>query len=303
MCNICKTKPVFTLSSSEQLCKKCFFRYFEKKVRKTLRIHRLIDKGDRIGVAVSGGKDSLTVLDLLHSIYKENQSVEIVAILIDEGIKGYRDKSIEDAKSFCKKLSVPLHIISYKDKHGFELDEVIQGKKPCSVCGVLRRDLLNQAAKDLKVNKLATGHNLDDEAQSILMNQFRNNMQASARLGPKTGMRKESAFVQRIKPLYFVSEKEVMTYAFLKGLVTEFTECPYNKVSYRNKVREILNQFEEQFSGTKNAIVNSFIDILPALKEKYKGESGGIKECVNCGGPTSKEVCQKCIVLDSVKSS
>ena len=300
MCNNCDTKPVHTLISGEKLCKSCFLKYFEKKVRKTIRVHKLVDKGDHIGVAVSGGKDSLTVLELLHSIFKNNKSIKISALLINEGIAGYRDKSIEAAKDFCEKRNIPLEIVSYNQEFGFDLDRVIEGRKPCSVCGVLRRNLLNTHARKLAFTKLATGHNLDDEAQTILMNQFRKNVEASARLGPMTGVKDHDMFIRRIKPLYFVTEKEVMTFAFLKGIVDEFNECPYNNVSYRNQVREVINQFEDLYPGTKNAIVNSFLEVLPLLKEKHK-KNISINSCTECGEPTSKEICQKCLVLDQVK--
>jgi tRNA-5-methyluridine54 2-sulfurtransferase len=300
MCNHCQTKPVFTLHSGEQLCKRCYLKYFEKKVRKTIRLHKLVNKDDKIGVAVSGGKDSLTVLELLHTIYKENQNITITAILIDEGIDGYRDKSRKTAEEFCKEREIPLHVLSYKDQFGFKLDNVVKGERPCSVCGVLRRNLLNKAARDLKLTKLATGHNLDDEAQCILMNQFRNNIEATARMGPVTGIQESIHFVRRIKPLYLVSEKEVMTFAYLKGIVDEFTECPYNTQSYRNQVREMLNSFEEKFPGTKQGLVKSFIEYLPELKEKYKKEGAKINLCA-CGEPTSKDKCQKCVVLENLK--
>ncbi len=302
MCNACEDKPVLTLKDGKGLCRRHFLEYFEKKVRKTIRVHKLVDKDDTIVVAVSGGKDSLTVLDLLQSIFEKNQNVTIKALLIDEGIKGYRDKSLEYAKKFCEERNIELTIASYEEEFKFMLDDVVEGRNPCSVCGVLRRNLLNRYAKKLGANKLATGHNLDDEAQSILMNQFRRNVETSARLGPITGVVEHKDFVRRIKPLYFMTEKEVMTYAFLKGIVEEFNECPYNKVSYRHQVRDVLNKFEEEYPGTKNSIVSSFMEVLPLLKEKYKGKAG-IRKCVKCGEPTSKDLCQKCVVLEEIGSS
>ncbi|MDP3728207.1 MAG: TIGR00269 family protein [bacterium] len=301
MCNNCKTKPVYKLNSGEQLCKNCFFKYFEKKVRKTIRVHKLIEKKDEIAVAVSGGKDSLTVLDLLSNIYKENKNIKIKALMIDEGIDGYRDECITPTKEFCKERNISLEIVSYKKEFGFNLDQVVEGRKPCSVCGVLRRNLLNTYAKKLKVKKLATGHNLDDEAQTIIMNQFRKNIEASARLGPMNGIEDHEGFVRRIKPLYFMSEKEIMTYAFLKSLTRNFKECPYNKESYRNQVREMLNNFEELYPGTKYSIVSSFMEILPALQKQEK--KGKIKSCIKCQEPSSQDVCQKCTVLDQLKFS
>lgn len=290
---------MYVLDSGERLCKRHFLRYVEKKVRKTLRVYNLVAPGDVVGVAVSGGKDSLSVLDLLVRIYQKNESVQFKALLVDEGIAGYRDQSLETAKRFCEKIGVPLTIVSYHESFGFPLDAVVGGRKPCSVCGVLRRRLLNVSAKGLGVTKLATGHNLDDEAQSLLMNQFRRNVAASARLGPMTGVRDHEGFVRRIKPLYFLSEKEVMVYAYLRGIVDQFNECPYNKESYRNQVREFLNGFEELYPGTKHALVSSFLEILPLLRAGV--EKKGIKSCVRCGEPTSREICQSCRVLDEVK--
>lgn len=299
MCHNCVKKPVYKLHSGEQLCKSCFIKYFEKKVRKTIRVYKLIDKTDEIAIAVSGGKDSLTVLDILHNIYKENKNIKLKALMIDEGIEGYRDECIEPTKKFCKERNISLELVSYKQEFGFNLDQVIEGRKPCSVCGVLRRNLLNSHARKLKVKKLATGHNLDDEAQTIIMNQFRKNIEASARLGPMTGSEDHEAFVRRIKPLYFMSEKEIMSYAFLKGLTRNFNECPYNKESYRNQVREMLNNFEELYPGTKHSIVSSFMEILPALQKQEK--KGKLKICQRCQEPSSQELCQKCKVLEQLK--
>ena len=299
MCSICEKKPVWKLDSGEQLCKSCFFKYFEKKVRKTIRVYKLIEKKEEIAIAVSGGKDSLTVVDILSSIYKENRNITIKALMIDEGIEGYRDECIKPTEIFCKERNIPLEIVSYKQEFGFNLDQVVKGRKPCSVCGVLRRNLLNTHAKKLGVKKLATGHNLDDEAQTIIMNQFRKNVDASARLGPMNGIEDQEGFIRRIKPLYFMSEKEIMTYAFLKGIVREFNECPYNKESYRNQVREMLNNFEELYPGTKHSIVSSFLEMLPALQKQ--GKKGKIKKCSSCGEPSSQEQCQKCQVLEQLK--
>ena len=265
-------------------------------------MHKLIDKKDEIAIAVSGGKDSLTVLDLLHSIYKNNKNIQLKALLVDEGIKGYRDKSMVHAKKFCKERKVSLEIVSYQKEFGFPLDTVVQGRKPCSVCGVLRRNLLNVYARKMGVKKIATGHNLDDEAQTIIMNQFRKNIDASARLGPMNGIEDHEGFVRRIKPLYFMSEKEIMTYAFLKEITDDFNECPYNKESYRNQIREMLNQFEEMYPGTKHSIVTSFMEILPLLKGK-ESKKEKIQLCRSCGEPSSREICQKCKVLQEIKST
>ena len=298
----CDEKPVIALPSGEKLCKNHFTIYFENKVFKTIRQYGLLDKEENLGIAVSGGKDSLTVLHILNKLSKENPKITINAIAIDEGIAGYRDKTLITAKEFCDKNGIKLHIFSYKEEFGLTLDEMLKilNVKPCTVCGIFRRYLLNKKSRELKLTKLATGHNLDDECQSIFMNQMRNDIRSSARLGPKVGLLQNELFVQRIKPLYLCTEKEVTTYAFVNGLLDSFNECPNAVHSFRAQVRDTLNDLENKFPGTKYSIVNSFLQTLPFLKEKFR--SGDIKICKNCGEPSSNETCNACVYVEKLKN-
>ena len=272
--NCCSEKPVIQLTAGEKLCKSHFNEYFENKVFKTIRQFDLLGKEENLGVALSGGKDSLTVLAILNKLSRQNPKIKITAIAIDEGIAGYRDKTLDTAQKFCDENGIQLNIFSYKKEFGFTLDRMLKilNVKPCSICGVFRRYLLNKKSRELKLTKLATGHNLDDEAQSIMMNQMKNNIGASARLGPKVGIINDDKFVQRIKPLYLCMEKEVTTYAFINGLLDKFNECPNVVHSFRAQVRDMLNGMEQKFPGTKHGIVNSFLETLPMLKEKFRGE-------------------------------
>ena len=293
-CKNCKTKPVIKLPNSNvQLCKNDFIKYFEKKVTKTIGKYKLIEKGDYVGVAVSGGKDSTSLLYILNKLAKKN-NFKVVGIAIDEGIKGYRDQTLKDLKDFCKKEKINLKIYSFKDEFKTTLDKLVKKERPCTICGVLRRTILNKKAKELKVNKLATGHNLDDEAQSVLMNQFRSNVKLSARLGPITGVVTDIRFIKRIKPLYFLTEKETTTYAFLKGFLGKYMECPYETDSYRASVRDMLNEFDGKYPGTKHNVISSFLEVLPLLKKEVQGK---IKSCSNCGEPCSQDVCQACKLI------
>ena len=300
--NCCNEKPVIELTAGERLCKNHFTKYFESKVFKTIRQFDLIGKKENLGVALSGGKDSLTVLHILNKLSKQNPKIKLKAIAIDEGIHGYREKTLIKAKKFCEENKIILHIFSYKGEFGLTLDEMLKilDVKPCTICGIFRRYLLNKKSKELKLTKLATGHNLDDECQSIIMNQLKNNIQASARLGPKVGLVQDKKFVQRIKPLYLCTEKEVTTYAFTNGLLDEFNECQNVSQSYRAKVRDMLNEFEQKFPGTKYSIVNSFLQILPLLKQKFK--DGSIKVCAKCNEPSANDVCNACLYLEKLKS-
>ena len=300
--NCCNEKPVISLYSGEKLCKSHFIEYFENKVFKVIRQFDLLDKEENIGVAISGGKDSLAVLSILKKLSSKNPKIKITAIAIDEGISGYRDKTLEAAKKFCEENKVKLHIFSYKEEFELTLDEMLKilNVKPCTICGIFRRYLLNKKSRELKLTKLATGHNLDDECQSILMNQMRNDAKASARLGPKAGLAQNDKFVQRIKPLYLCTEKEVTTYAFLNGLLDNFNECPNAVHSFRAQVRDTLNELENKFPGTKYSIVNSFLQTLPYLKDKFK--DGKIRSCRKCDEPSSNETCNTCIYVEKLKS-
>jgi len=302
-CKICKEKPVIQLPNSNiKLCKSCFVKYFERKALKTIRKYKLINRKEHIVAAVSGGKDSLSLLYLLNKLASKKIDFKLSALLIDEGIKGYRDETINTAKKFCKNNNIQLYITSYKEITGKSLDK-IKNSFPdtiaCSMCGVLRRYLLNKKSRELKADKLATGHNLDDEAQSIIMNQFKHNIALSARLGPITGVKRDRRFVPRIKPFYFLTEKEVAAYAFLNGFLDKFKECTYCTESNRFVIRDMLNNLEQRYPGTKHSIVASFMEILPLLKEKYKDLE--IKSCKICKEPCSSEICNACKLMQKIK--
>ena len=293
-CKKCETQAVYITLNHEKLCKNCFINYFERKVYKTVTKYKMIEHGDKIGVGLSGGKDSTTCLYLLQKFFENT----IMAIAVDEGIHDYRDKTLDEARNFCKEHDIPLVITSYKKEFGFTLDEYLKKHKinPCSVCGVLRRYLLNKSARRLKVDKLATGHNLDDEAQSILMNQIKGNISLSAKLGPITGILMHEKFIPRIKPLYFMTEKETTVYSKVKQFNVSYNVCPNFGENLRESIGQMLNDLESKFTGTKQGIVNSFLDILPSLRKHYQHKKIGI--CSECGEPAAKDICRTCMLLE-----
>lgn len=286
-CFYCPQNPVF--SAERSLCRKHFIWAFEEKVKRTIREFGLLERKDRIAVAASGGKDSTAVLSILKSL-----GYNVEALAINEGIHGYRDSTIKDLKDFCEKNQVKLTLVSYKDYFGFTLDELLAKKKihPCMACGILRRYLLNRASRGF--DKLVTGHNLDDESQSIMMNMMKSNTQLLARLGPRTGVMKDQKFTERVKPLYLCSEKEVATYAFLKGFPVKFIECPNAATSFRASIRDMLNDLESKNHGTKTGIVRSFLKLLPLLKQVPVENQ--ISYCAECGEPASREICNACSI-------
>jgi len=165
----------------------------------------------------------------------------------------------------------------------------------CTICGILRRYLMNKSARKLKFTKIATGHNLNDESQTILMNQFKGNIKLSAKLGPTTGIFKDKKFIPRIKPLYFCKEEDIRNYSKLKNFPVNYEPCPCSVMAYRKSVRVLLNKYE---LNNEN-IVKSFLKIQPELKNFYKNEK--INYCTNCGEPTTKGECKTCQIIKKLR--
>ncbi len=308
-CSRCEKKAVHS-GQGQNYCKSHFLEYFESKVTKTISKYELIKTGDKVCVATSGGKDSLAVL-YMTNLYCKKYKIEIFALAIDEGIKGYRDHTLDDLKTFCKKYDVLLHVVSFKEKFGDTLDNIKDkaikdfNKKPCTVCGIFRRTLLNRSARELGATKLVTGHNLDDEAQSFMMNTLLGNMSHNASLGPITGLSDNDKFVTRVKPLYFILEKETRLFALLKGFKVNFAECPNIDLSFRMTVRDEINTIENKLPGAKNGIVNSFLEILPLLKDYYrhKKQKRTFNYCTICNDACSGTTCNACKLEEELKLS
>ncbi len=259
-----------------------------------------------ICVAVSGGKDSLAVLHLTRKYLQEhNLNNKLFALAIDEGIHEYRATTLQDLGEFCKQWNIPVAVVRSKEVFGHTLDEAYPvvnkdtKKKPCNVCGVWRRYLINKCAREAGATKVITGHNLDDEAQAIVMNWFKANTSLAAHLGPISGVEEYELFVPRVKPLYFCPEKEVRLYALLKGFQIQFVECPYARDGYRAQIQDLLNDFEAKYKGTKQGIINSFLDILPLLKERQRQmEKEPIRKCQECGEPAHGSICNACKIKE-----
>ncbi len=288
-CIKCDNKAIV----EEGFCKEHFVENFETKVFETIKDHHLIKDTDKVLVAASGGKDSLTALYLVKKYHKN-----VDALIIDEGIKDYREYSYNDLVRFCNEHKINLLKVSFKEEFGKTLDKVIAENpsvNPCTFCGILRRFLMNKYSS--KYDVIVTGHNLDDEVQSVMMNILRGNVELAARLGPRTGLNESVKFTSRIKPLYFNSEKDVKIYSFVKGFKDTFVECPYSNSSYRSFLREYINKKESAKRGMKLNIITNFMDILPNLREEFKSESE-IQLCKGCGYPARHDLCNTCKTLE-----
>ncbi len=292
---------MFLNYAQKHLCEAHFIRMFEKRFRRTVGTRKMVRKGDLIAVGLSGGKDSTV---LLHSLAELRKDVpfELVAITIDEGIRGYRARTLGIAKAECEKLGIEQQVISFHKETGSTLDDAMDAEKgrghknplPCTHCGIIRRRLLNKGAREVKATKLALGHNLDDLAQTVLMNIMRNEPARLARLMDGGG--KNPAFVPRIRPLMLTPERENAIYAIVKGIEIEHVECPYARFAFRGHVRKMLNEAEERYPGTKFRVVNAFLDMEDGLRALYRADTP-LKECPSCGEPCSGKICMFCSTI------
>ena len=300
-CSKCnKPSITFIRYNGTHLCKEHFIEYFEKRVKKEIKKQGKTESGSRIGVALSGGKDSTVTLFMLKKIFSKRKDVDLFAISVDEGIKGYRDKSLKIARENCKELEVEHHIISFKETIGYTLDEIVSKSKDlgeCTYCGVFRRFCLNKKARELELNKIATGHNLDDFSQSILMNFVNGDLEKLARLGPH--IKVQPGLIPRILPLRVIPEKEVTLYAIINNIKFYDGICPYSIHALRGKFRDILDELEYINPGTRHSIVKSYDGIKDILIQKFPPAK--LNKCKICGEPTSQEICKACELLRSLK--
>jgi len=306
-CTVCKRKEsfFFRLYSGESLCKKCFVGSIEAKVRASIAKYHMFNFDDRIAVAVSGGKDSTSLLHILAKMERLHPKASLVAVTVDEGIKGYRGEALSIAAANCKTLGIEHHVVSFKELYGFTLDEIVaraqrKGEREltsCAYCGVLRRRALNVAARDVGADKIATAHTLDDEVQTILLNIFRGDILRLAKEKPVTD-EVHPRFVRKVKPFCEIPEKESALYAYVKKIKVQDAPCPYASEALRNDVRVMLNRMEEKHAGTKFTVFKSIERIRPALDEIAK--KADFKECIECGEPASSDLCKACEMLRQI---
>lgn len=297
-CSFCKKKSVyFRKNEGHYYCKEHFLRAIEKKVRKTIRVNGLVERGDKIAVAMSGGKDSLASLYLLKKIIKD-PTVSLVGITIDQGFGRRAKNDAALAAQLCSKIGVEHHIFSFKEEFGKTILEVMKNseKSYCEVCGVLRRYLLNKKARELKCSKIATGHNLDDECQSILMNFMKGDMLRLARIGAMPFIAKNPKLVPRIKPLISIPEEEVTLFAKLARIKHSKQKCPYRRYNaLRGETENFLNRLEKRSHGIKHSILESAKKLKPHIEKQFK--EGKIGFCEKCKEPASNRTCKSCKVL------
>jgi len=280
------------------LCKECFYWAFEEEIHRTIVDGGLFKRGEYVAIAASGGKDSTVLAHTMCLLNKRyDYGLKLVLLSIDEGISGYRDDSLETVKRNEIQYGIPLKILSYEDLYGWTMDRIVQqvGRKSnCTFCGVFRRQAMDRGAQMLGVDKMVTGHNADDIAETIVMNVLRGDVARLSRCSAiETG---SEGFLPRSKPFKYTYEKEIVMYAYHKQLDYFCTECIYSPNAYRGHARKYIKDLEK-------IRPTAILDII------HSGECLAIRSsvcmpsqstCQRCGHVSSQAVCKACVLLEGL---
>ncbi len=301
-CSRCGGKGMYERRySGEVLCASCFKTSIVDKTRRTISRYEMIKFNDRVGVAVSGGKDSLSLLKILHEL-NAGSRFQLVALTVDEGVEGYREEAIANAREMVNELQAEHVVVSYKELFGFTLDNALDWREKrevssCSICGVFRRRAIDEAALKAKVDVVATAHNLDDYVQTFMMNLLHGDVERIGWLDP--GHADESFPMRRVKPFMEIYEEEVALYAYLSGIPFQSVSCPYMHEGLRSEVRDQLNEMEVKHPGMKNVLLRSSLSVVSRLSPSGSGHQS--IPCAICGKPSSTGICNVCRMKELVR--
>ncbi|WP_232700823.1 tRNA 2-thiolation protein NcsA [Halobacterium wangiae] len=317
-CTKCDREAVMHAAySGTYLCDRHLFESVERRVRRRVREDDMLpadatpEDPETWVIGLSGGKDSVVLTDILHETFAEDPRVELVALTIHEGIEGYRDASLDACVELADQRGIRHEVVTYAEEFDVEMDDVVEDDPldmaPCAYCGVFRRDLLATYAEELGADKLLTGHNLDDEAETALMNVFEGNVEQVAKhfdasLGPFDERREKAGMIPRAKPLRDVPEKEVALYAQLRELPVHMAECPHSSEAFRGEIQDLLLALEENHPGTRHSIMAGYEELASLAADEYGDEDRDVGECEACGAPTTREKCRKCALVDAVNA-
>ena len=294
-CDRCENQAAYVRKySGERLCSKCFSNSIVRKTAKTISKYKMVKNDELVAVAVSGGKDSLALLDIMKQMARTH-NFRIKAITIDEGIPGYRNEALEIVQSFCSKLGVEYKVFSYRELFDLTLDEALELRgnekiSSCSICGTLRRRAMDHAAADIGASAIATGHNLDDMLQTFVINMLSGDTSKIGWMDPDTS----SNSLRKIKPFCEIYEAEIVFYAFTNGIPFQAEPCPHMNEGIRSEIREFLNSLESRHAGIKNNLYQSVRRVSQTIKKDIQKERS---LCKKCGSECTGVICSVCSVV------
>jgi uncharacterized protein (TIGR00269 family) len=296
-CTVCRARAVIDLRRhNANFCADHFLRFCRDQVAKAIDRHEMLAPGDRVLVAVSGGKDSLALWDLLLEL-----GYEAEGMTIGLGIGDYSDASTAAAVAFAEARGLALHRIDLRGDYGYDIPTAaaVTRRVPCSSCGMSKRHLIDKAALDGGFDVVATGHNLDDEAAVLLGNVLHWQTEYLGRQAPVLPAR--DGFPRKVKPLVRLGERETAAYCVLRGIDYIVEECPMAEGNRHLRYKEALNAIEAGSPGTKHAFYFEFLD---KAADRFRPEAAeaqeGLQACRSCGAPTTGEVCAFCRLVERV---
>lgn len=287
-CRRCRAPAVIDIRRhNAAFCRDCFVRHVHEQVKRAIQAHAMFGASDRILVAVSGGKDSLALWDvLIHLGYRAD------GLYLGLGIGEYSTRSHDVVLTFAREREADVVEVDLARDYGFDIPTAGRkgSRSTCAVCGLSKRYVFNRAAREGGYDVIATGHNLDDEAATLLGNTLRWQTEYIARQFPV--LPAEEGFVRKVKPLYRLSELETAAFAFLRGIDYVVEECPLVGGNSQLRYKEAMNHLESASPGTKTQFLLGYLDRAAPLFGRP--DRTGLRACARCGQPTTGRFCAFC---------
>jgi len=302
-CSQCGATAVINMPQHRlKLCAEHLVPWVAKMVQKAIERYELFTPDERILVAVSGGKDSLALWDILEQLGYQTEGLHIHLGIDDEG---YSDASLAKTAAFAQERGLLLHVVNVRETYGQSIVEVARGRRggrTCAVCGLVKRHIMNEMAHEDGYDAIATGHNLDDEAAVLLMNTLHWERRFLSKQGPLLPSI-HPRLARKVKPLVLLYERETAAYAIVRGIDYVRQECPYAVGASSIRAKGILNQLERHSPGTK---VQFYLGFLRAREDGWlpsdRGLDGSVAACPRCGQPTTADgLCAFCRLWEGVR--
>ncbi len=295
-CTRCRAPAEVQLRAhNAAFCRPCFVFFFQRQVERAIESERMFGRGERLLVAVSGGKDSLALWDVLAEL-----GYDATGLYVGLGIGSYSALSHQKAAAFAERRGLPLRTVDLENEGGLAVPAVAQVTRrvPCSACGTMKRHWFDAAAIDGRFDVLVTGHNLDDEAARLMGNVLRWQKDHLARQRPVL-VPTHPRFVRKVKPLFLTSEYETAVYAFMRGIDYIVDECPNAAGATQLVYKDALNRIEAASPGTKLAFVKEFLRAAqPAFAAADRDPP---RDCERCGMPAYGSLCAYCRLVDEMQ--
>jgi len=288
------------------LCKEHYLEWIPEQTERFIKKYNMFSRDEKILVAVSGGKDSLTLWDILNRLGYQADGLYL-GLGIDEGI-GYSHESQRLAEKFANENNLKLHIVDIEKTYGQSIPVLSEVShrghgKPCAVCGLSKRHEMNRIARDLGYAVLATGHNLDDEAAVLFGNTLHWISDYLLRQGPV--LPEADGLARKVKPLCRFYEREMTAYCLSRGIEYIYDECPFAEGAKSIYYKELLNQLETTRPGAKLIFYLKFLEAHKRgdLFIEQDVKKANLHPCNKCGQPTSApDLCSFCRMIEKANS-